>query len=51
MAANVNVFHNEKGEPIIVQMGMADYEQLVTRASEAMKAKEKIEKTLELLKL
>ncbi len=44
------VFYDDKGQPTMVQLSVDSYEKLVNEAKSAKTAKEKIEKTLSLLK-
>jgi len=44
------VFYDDKGQPTIVQLSVDSYEKLVNEAKSAKAAKEKIEKTLSMLK-
>lgn len=50
MAIETQIYYDEKGKPLMVQMGIAEYEKLVTRAKEAIANKELIQKTLSMLK-
>jgi hypothetical protein len=47
---DAQIYYDEKGTPLMVQMGISEYEKLVLRAKEAMANKELIQKTLALLK-
>ncbi len=44
------IYYDEKGKPLMVQMTISEYEKLVTRAKEALANKELIAKTLMMLK-
>jgi hypothetical protein len=44
------IYYDEKGKPLMVQMGIGEYEKLVLRAQDAAANKELIQKTLQLLK-
>lgn len=48
-ASEAQVFFDEKGTPVMVQMSVSEYEQLVTRAKEAAANKDRIAKALSLL--
>lgn len=43
------IYYDDKGKPVMVQMGVGEYEKLITRAKEAMANKELIQKALSLL--
>ncbi len=45
----MQIYYDEKGAPIMVQMSVGEYEKLVTRAKEAAANKERIQKALSLL--
>ncbi len=49
-ATESQIYYDEKGKPVMVQMSVSEYEKLVTRAKEAMEHKELIQKTLAMLK-
>ena len=51
MSEGTKVFYDEKGNPVVVQMSVADYERLVAQAKDAIAAKEAIKKALETLKV
>lgn len=44
------IYYDEKGNPLLVQMSINEYEKLINRAKEALAQKELIQKTLNLLK-
>jgi len=44
------IYYDEKGKPLMVQMSISEYEKLVNRAKEALSNKELIQKTLMMLK-
>ena len=44
------IYYDEKGKPLMVQMNISEYEKLVNRAKEALTSKELIQKTLTMLK-
>lgn len=44
------VFYDDKGHPAMIQLSVDSYEKLVNEAKSAREAKEKIEKTLSMLK-
>jgi len=44
------IYYDEKGQPLMVQMSVSEYEKLVLRAKEAVANKELIQKTLSMLK-
>ena len=46
MAEGTQVFYDEKGSPMVVQMSVGDYEKLVAQAKDAIAAKEAIKKAL-----
>jgi|GEM_PF-3412925 len=48
--AETQIYYDEKGKPLMVQMNISEYEKLVTRAKEALANKELIQKTLSMLK-
>ena len=50
MIKEATVFYDDKGQAVMVQMGLGEYESLVNSAKSALAAKEKIEKTLSILK-
>jgi len=50
MNSEAQIYYDDKGKPVMVQMGVGEYEQLVNRAKEAMMNKELIQKTLSMLK-
>jgi hypothetical protein len=50
MSTEAQIYYDEKGKPVMVQMGVGEYEKLVTRAKDAIASKELIQKTLSLLK-
>ncbi len=45
----IQIYYDDKGKPVMVQMGIGEYEKLVTRAKEAVANKERIQKALSLL--
>ena len=49
-SSETKIYYDEKGSPVMVQMGISEYEKLITRANEAIANKELIQKTLNLLK-
>lgn len=50
MNKDATVFYDDKGQAIMVQMTLNAYEELVNSAKSAIVAKDKIEKTLNILK-
>lgn len=50
MSAETQIYYDDKGKPVMVQMGVGEYEQLVNRAKDALAQKELIQKTLAMLK-
>ena len=44
------IYYEDKGKPVMVQMGVSEYEQLIVLAKEATANKALIQKTLSLLK-
>jgi hypothetical protein len=44
------IFYDDKGQAVMVQMGVEEYEKLVGHAKEAIANKERIQKALDLLK-
>jgi hypothetical protein len=48
-ASETQIYYDEKGKPVMVQMGIGEYEKLVARAKEALANKELIQKALSLL--
>lgn len=47
---NVQVFYDDKGAPIAVQMNIADYEKLIGKVKESVRVKEALNKAIESLK-
>jgi hypothetical protein len=47
---DAQIYYDEKGKPMMVQMGIGEYEKLVLCAKEAVTHKELIQKTLSMLK-
>jgi hypothetical protein len=48
-AGEAHIYYDEKGQPVMVQMGINEYEKLVTRAKEASESRDRIQKALSLL--
>jgi hypothetical protein len=50
MTDGTQVFYDEKGAPLLVQMSVGDYEKLIAQAKDAVAAKDAIKRALESLK-
>lgn len=49
-AQETKIYFDDQGKPVMVQLGVEEYEKLVSRAREAAANKELIAKTLNMLK-
>jgi hypothetical protein len=47
---STQIYYDDKGKPMLVQMSVGEYEKLISRAKESTANKELIQKTLQMLK-